>query len=79
MNSFNQMAITLQPSNLTTFQQLLVLSEDDLGEHGIPERRSIAHRSEAKGKQEMFLYAHHWVVKFKRINVKMQVGLEFRG
>jgi hypothetical protein len=66
------MAITLQPSNVTTFQQLLILSEDDLGEHGVPERRSIAHRGKAQGKQEMFLYAHHWVVKFKRINVNMQ-------
>lgn len=49
---------TLQPFNLTTFQQPLELRERNFRKHCIPERGSITHRSEAQRKKEMTLYAH---------------------
>jgi len=63
---------TFQPYNLSTN---LILRQDDLSEHGIPERRSITHGSEAQGKKKMPLYAHKLVLQkysnyFERANRK---------
>jgi len=43
------------------------LREYDLSEHSIPERRGITHRSEAEGKEKMFLYAHNCYTKLSGI------------
>jgi len=54
-----------QHYNLSTLQPYnnLILSQNDFSEHGIPERRSITHGSEAKGKKKMQLYAHNRIYK----------------
>jgi len=49
------------------------LSQNDLSEHGIPERRSITHGSEAKGKKKMQLYAHDWMYKSIAIIFNVQI------
>jgi hypothetical protein len=60
---------TFQLFNLAT---KLVLCQHNLREHSIPERRSITHRSEAKGKKKMHLYAHNWICKIIVIVLNMQ-------
>jgi hypothetical protein len=41
----------------------LILRQNNLCEHSIPERRGITHGSEAKGKKKMHLYAHNRMYK----------------
>lgn len=38
----------------------LELRQRDLGEHSIPERRGVTHRSKPEGKVKLFFNAHHW-------------------
>jgi len=61
---------TFQLYNLSTRD--LVLRQNDLGKHSIPERRGVTHRSEAEGEQKMFLYAQHVYAKLRNNIVIMQ-------
>jgi hypothetical protein len=51
----------------------LILRQNNLSEHSIPERRSITHGSEAKGKKKMHLYAHNWIYKSRGIVSIIQI------